>query len=94
MIFRRKPSFKQDFDKLSPPQKKLVEDSFEDVARGLSGDTALYNRFRIKKMKRSDYIYEGHLQINFVFTLHFEYDDVEKICWFRRIGTHDIYNKP
>ena len=46
------------------------------------------------KKYKEDGIYEGHLEINLVFTLHFEVDEIEKVCYFRRIGDHTIYKSP
>jgi len=93
MIFKRLPSFNRDYDKLKTEQQKLVKDSFKSVASALTGNVELYNKYKIKKMKRGEY-YEGHLQINLVFTLFFEYDEEQKICWFSRIGSHEIYDNP
>ncbi len=96
MKFRRRPSFIRDFNKLNRDEQILVNSSFNDVAKALMGDVELYNKFKIKKMKKyiSEGVYEGHLEINLVFTLHFEYNEIEKVCYFRRIGNHTIYKKP
>ena len=96
MKFKRLASFIKDFDGLNREDQIIVNKSFKDVSKALSGDVELYKKFKVKKMKKykEDGIYEGHLEINLVFTLHFEYDEIEKICYFRRIGDHSIYKNP
>ena len=39
-------------------------------------------------------IWEGHVKINLVFTFQYDHEDGEKVCFFRRVGTHDIYKNP
>ena len=45
---------------------------------------------RVKKMQGHSYIWEGSITKNYRFT--FQIDD--DVCILRRIGTHDILNKP
>ena len=94
MKFIRTKDFNRDFENLLPEQKLLVKESFPLVVKALTGNVDLYGRFKIKKMKGHPQYYEGHLQINLVFTLEFEYDAVQKVCKFRRIGNHSIYDNP
>lgn len=96
MKFIRLPSFNDDFKYLTEHDKNIVRNSFSDVTKALTGNVELYKKFKVKKMKKykEDGIYEGHLEINLVFTLHFEVDEIEKVCYFRRIGDHTIYKKP
>lgn len=94
MKYIRQQSFMNDLEKLSKEDKETIKRNFPDVQKAIEGDTDLRYKFRIKKMQRWDGIWEGHLEINLVFTLHFEYDEKEKLCVFRRIGTHEIYRNP
>lgn len=95
MKFRRTPRFNRDFRGLNERQKKAVDDAFPTVAEALQGNTEHYYRHHIKKMGGHANIWEGHVEDNLCFTFHYEYtEDGEKVCFFRRIGTHDIYISP
>ncbi|MBC8438078.1 MAG: hypothetical protein H8D87_00120 [Deltaproteobacteria bacterium] len=96
MKFRRTPSFYDDFGGLESRDQQAVKDAFPDVARALQGDVELFNRFRIKRMKGHPEIWEGHVRGNSLcFTFQYEYTtDGEKVCFFRKVGTHDIYSNP
>lgn len=96
MKFIRLPSFNDDFKGLTEHDKDVVRKSFKDVTKALTGNVELYHKFKIKKMKGyiSKGIYEGHLEINLVFTLYFIVDEIEKTCYFSRIGDHSIYKNP
>ncbi|MEW5827960.1 MAG: hypothetical protein AB1846_03650 [Chloroflexota bacterium] len=95
MKFRRTPQFNDDFDNLELENQRAVKAAFPGVASALQGDTELFQKYRIKQMQGHKEIWEGHIKINLCFT--FQYDkteDGEKVCFFRRVGTHDIYQKP
>ena len=95
MIFRRTPQFREDFEKLEAEDKKEVKAGFPEVALALQGNVELFQKYRIKQMQGQGDIWEGHVKINLCFTFHYDKtQDGEKICFFRRIGTHKIYNKP
>jgi mRNA-degrading endonuclease YafQ of YafQ-DinJ toxin-antitoxin module len=51
---------------------------------------------RMRKMRGHLNIWEGHVTMDIVFTLHIERDPQsgETIYLFRNIGTHEIYRKP
>jgi len=95
MIFRRTLQFLEDYQKLEEDDRIAVHDAFEKVALALKGNTDLYNQYRIKAMQGKPGIWEGHIKQNLVFTFHYEYtNDGEKVCFFRRIGMHKVYEKP
>ena len=95
MKFKRTPKFKEDFDGLGDRLQQVVRESRSFIEAALQGNTELYQQHRIKRMKGHRDIWEGHLKLNLVFTMHFEVDDSgEKVCVFRRIGTHGIYDNP
>ncbi len=96
MKFLRTPQFKDDFNCLGDVEKQNVVDAFPRVAQALEGDVDLYRHFRIKKMQGWTNIWEGHVKgDNLCFTFHFDRTDTgAKVCFFRRVGTHDIYKKP
>ncbi len=95
MKFRRTPQFKEDYDGLEETDQSDVDNAFRSVAMELQGDVELFMRHRIRRMEGWVGIWEGHVKQNLCFTFHYEYlEDGEKICFFRRIGTHQIYDKP
>ena len=98
MKYRRTPQFHEDYEELSrsvPEIYDLLDENFPLLDRALNGDSDLYRHFRIKKMQGYSDIWEGHLKNNICFTFHYENKyQSEKVCVFRRIGTHDIYNSP
>ena len=94
MQFRRTPKFKDDFLHLDGLDQRDVTEAFIELQKALLGDTEQRQRFRLKKMEGWPGIWEGHIKINLCFTFHIGYDKKEKVCFFRRIGTHDIYRKP
>ena len=95
MKFRRTPKFNEDFKNLTPQEQQEVKTAFLNVALALQGNAELFRKHRIKQMQGRKDIWEGHVKINLCFTFHYdETEDGEKICFFRRIGTHDIYQKP
>ena len=96
MKFRRTPQFIEDLSHLQEDDKTAVdEDAFRSVALALQGDTKRFKKHRIQLMEGKPGIWEGHLKQNLCFTFHYDYaSDGEKICFFRRIGTHKIYKSP
>lgn len=96
MKYRRTPQYWDDFQRLSETQKDTIEKEFSNIASALEGSMELRRRHRIKKMQGHDNIWEGHVRgDNFCFTFHYEKtDDGERVCFFRRVGTHDIYKNP
>ena len=91
IVFENK--FLKQYAKLEKEQMDKFQKSLPLIKRALEGDTELYKQFRIKKMNpKKDGIWEGHIEINLVFTLDFTYNEKDKICNFRRIGTHSIYS--
>jgi mRNA-degrading endonuclease YafQ of YafQ-DinJ toxin-antitoxin module len=95
MKFRRTPQFRDDFNRLSDAEKEDVNKAFNNVVLALQGDVDLFRHHRIKTMEGWPGIWEGHVKQNLCFTFHYEYtDDGEKVYFFRRIGTHGIYNSP
>ena len=95
MKFRRTPQFNDDFEKLESEDKSAVKAAFTGVGKALQGDAELFQKYRVKQMQGHKDIWEGHVKINLCFTFHCDKtEDGEKICFFRRVGTHDIYRKP
>lgn len=94
MKFRRTPRYFRDYKRLTERQKDAVGDAFQTVSEGLQGNPEYYSKHKIKKMGRHPRIWEGHIEDNLCFTFHYDYEDGERICFFRRIGTHDIYDNP
>jgi mRNA-degrading endonuclease YafQ of YafQ-DinJ toxin-antitoxin module len=95
MKFHRTPQFKEDYNSLTESDKTAVDDAFKNIVRALQGDVELRKQHRIKKMSGKNEIWEGHVKLNLCFTFHFENtNEGEKVCFFRRIGTHDIYKNP
>ena len=95
MKFARTQQFNDDLNKLEESDKIAVRNAFNDVVSALEGDAGLRHHHRIKKMWGTQDIWEGHVKQNLCFTFHFANNpEGEKVCFFRRIGTHNIYNKP
>ena len=95
MKFARTPQFYSDWGQLSDSDKECVKMNFASVAEALQGDSEKYTRHKIKKMEGFQDIWEGHIRQNLCFTFHYSQDkEGEKICFFRRIGTHKIYKMP
>ena len=96
MKFKRTPQFQEDYDRLSEVDKRAVNEAFPGVGKALKGDVQLFNHFHIKKMKGWESIWEGHVKgDNLCFTFHYSQTETEeKVCFFRRVGTHAIYKKP
>jgi mRNA-degrading endonuclease YafQ of YafQ-DinJ toxin-antitoxin module len=95
MRFRRTRRFHDDFKKLETRDQNYILESFPSLSKALQGDVNLYQKFRIKQMQGWPGIWEGHVKIYLCFTFHYETaEDGEKICFFRRVGTHDIYDNP
>jgi mRNA-degrading endonuclease YafQ of YafQ-DinJ toxin-antitoxin module len=95
MKFRRTPQFREDYAGLQEKDREAVDEAFRSVALALQGNVDLYRLHKIQVMHGKPGIWEGHVRQNICFTFHYEYTaDGEKICFFRRIGTHEIYDKP
>ncbi|MBN1637927.1 MAG: hypothetical protein JW866_03100 [Ignavibacteriales bacterium] len=92
MRFTRTKQFKKDLNELEKRDKENIKEAFPDVKKALQGDVELFNYFRIKRMRGYPDIWEGHIKDNLCFTFHYDYDENgEKNCFFRRVGTHNIY---
>jgi mRNA-degrading endonuclease YafQ of YafQ-DinJ toxin-antitoxin module len=95
MLFRRTREFEDDFERLPRDNQDDIKAAFTSVSNALEGNEDLYKKFKIKKMRGHPNVWEGHIKYNLCFTFHIaKGENGEKICFFRRIGTHDIYNKP
>ena len=94
MKFRRTPRFFRDYRGLGENEKSAIHEAFPEVSDALLGNSELFSKYRIKKMSGWPDIWEGHVKINLCFTFHYEYENREKICFFRRVGTHEIYDSP
>ncbi len=95
MIFRRTPQFKDDFELLEENQKTAVKEAFPRFQKAIQGESRERNEFRIRKMVGWPGIYEAHIKQNICFTFEIiKEEGKEDILFFRRIGTHDIYNNP
>lgn len=79
---------------LTDSQRKHLKESKESVRKALASDSECYKKHRLKKMEGFLGIWEGHIEDDLVFTFSFEFEDTEKICIFRRIGSHNIYKNP
>ena len=95
MLFIRTKQFKKDFYDLEEQDQIFVKEAFPEVSEALQGDVEMFQRFRIKQMRGYPGIWEGHIKHNLCFTFHYDYGESgEKNCFFRRVGTHGIYNNP
>lgn len=96
MKYRRTPQFREDYDRFDQAGKMAIQEAFRTVALALEGDAELFRHHRIKVMEGTGgNIWEGHVKQNICFTFHYDKtEDGEKVCFFRRIGTHEIYGKP
>lgn len=95
MKFRRTPQFREDYRSLSDEDRQAVDEAFGSVAEALQGNIDAFSRHRLRRMEGAPGIWEGHVRQNLCFTFHYDYTkEGEKICMFRRIGTHAIYEKP
>ncbi len=95
MKFKTTAKFREDHSSLSARLRQVVKESRPTLEAALQGDAELYQLHRIKRMKGHRNIWEGHLKYNLVFTMHFETNSAgERVCVFRRIGTHGVYDKP
>jgi mRNA-degrading endonuclease YafQ of YafQ-DinJ toxin-antitoxin module len=95
MKFRRTPKFSDDFDGLPKNDQDAVKEAYINVSLALQGNNEFHRKYRIKKMEGHPMVWEGHIKINLCFTFHKETDsNGEEIVFFRRVGTHQIYNKP
>ncbi|MFZ0534897.1 MAG: hypothetical protein WAM09_17140 [Anaerolineales bacterium] len=95
MKFRRTPQFREDYNSFEENDKKIIDEAFITVAAALMGDVDQYRHHRIQSMQGWPGIWEGHIKQNICFTFHYIYTETgEKICFFRRIGTHEIYDRP
>lgn len=84
-------SFRRDLQGLTKELQEQAREKFK-----LFMQDPLHASLRIKKMRGFDEIWEGHVTKSVVFTFEWREDDEtgERIAYFRRIGSHDIYKKP
>ena len=96
MIFQYTPQFVDDFSNLEKRHKRYFKEELENIEKALEGDTQLYSRHRVQKMKGHDYICEAHVRgDNLCITFHYSKNNKgDKVCFLRRIGNHSIYNTP
>lgn len=91
MKYRRTRRFRECYDRLPDEIKEKTKRAFL-----LFKDNPDYPALRIKKMQGHKDIWEGHVDIHYCFTFHYERDTAsgETLCVFRVIGTHQIYDNP
>ena len=94
MKFRFTPKYSDDYLQLGQKEKNAVFNAKDTIAKALQGDLECRSKHRLQKMEGRSGIWEGHVKIDLVFTYHFQYENDIKICYFRRVGTHDIYKSP
>jgi mRNA-degrading endonuclease YafQ of YafQ-DinJ toxin-antitoxin module len=99
MKFQRTPHFVDNYKfDISDDGRDDWDQAFPDLVKALQGDSQLYKHFRLQKMEGRpgrNGIWEGHIKQDLCFTFQFDYlPKREKVCLFRRIGTHKIYKKP
>lgn len=85
MQFYRTDSFKKNYRKLPQPIKKAAQKQL-----GLLLDNPDHPSLNIKKIQGTRNIWEGRITRSYRFTFHI----VEDTYVLRKIGTHDILNKP
>ena len=90
MKFQTSKPFEEDFKKLPSEIRKAVSEKFR-----LWQADPNYPSLRIKKMKGHKGIWEGHITVQYVFTFEWRIaEDGERLVLLRRIGTHQVYEKP
>ena len=91
MKYRRTKKFRECYDELPEEIKEKAKKAFR-----LFQENPDHPSLRIRKMVGHKDIWEGHVDIHYCFTFHYEKDEKtdEKICVFRVIGTHKIYDNP
>jgi mRNA interferase RelE/StbE len=91
MIYRRSINFREDFERLPPDIQDIARQKFR-----LFQDNPRHPSLRIKKMAGREDIWEGHITQAYVFTFQWLEDPQtgEAIAYFRRIGSHQIYDNP
>ena len=95
MRLSRTPKFFEDYDELSCKEQGYVDEAYPFVYKALHGNQEYRSKYRLKRMEGHPKIWEGHVKDNLVFTFEFEKDSSgNKTCFFRRVGTHDIYKNP
>lgn len=95
MQFHRTQEFKECIKSLNEKQKQEIIRAFQELEKAFEGDMELRSKYKLHPLKNFKGIFGGHLKYNLVFTFHYDTSqDGEKIVFFRRIGTHNIYNNP
>jgi mRNA-degrading endonuclease YafQ of YafQ-DinJ toxin-antitoxin module len=99
MKFQRTPQFAADYRSgIDNVDRDNWDLAFPDIIKALQGNSKLHHHFRMKKMEGwpgRNGIWEGHIKQNLCFTFHFDtLENGERSCFFRRLGTHNIYKKP
>jgi mRNA-degrading endonuclease RelE of RelBE toxin-antitoxin system len=86
MIYRRTERFRKAFANLPPDIQKKVLKAFE-----LFKENPRHPSLMIRKMYGLEEIWEGRIDQQYRFTLHYEMDEAtnETICIFRNIDNHD-----
>lgn len=94
MKFRKTEHFDKCFKKLPPDVQDTAKRCFEKFKE--RPHYPYHPSLKIKKMKGYEGIWEGHVTTGYVFTFHIEKDNStgETIIYFRKIGTHKIYDSP
>lgn len=95
MQFHRTPEFTECRKLLNDKQKQEINKSFPELKKAFEGNKELRSKYDLHPLKKFKGIYGGHLKYDLVFTFHYDISqDGEKIIFFRRIGTHNIYDNP
>jgi mRNA-degrading endonuclease YafQ of YafQ-DinJ toxin-antitoxin module len=91
MKYHRLKSFHRDFAGLPEDIKQQAREKFK-----LFVQNPRHPSLRVKKMSGHPNIWEGHITQKVVFTFQpgEDPDTGEPVIFFRRIGSHDIYDSP
>lgn len=95
MKFRPTQSFWAAYAQLPPSVKNSARRMFALFQAGAE-QPPFHPSLRIRKMEGHANIWEGHINLQYVFTFHIEIDPDtgETLYIFRNVGTHDIYRNP
>ncbi|MBD3377449.1 hypothetical protein GF406_20645 [candidate division KSB1 bacterium] len=85
MKIQRTKQFEKDYSALSEPLKKRAKEKLI-----LFFENPRHPSLQVKKMSGYENIWEGRISYQYRFT----FSMVEDVCILRRIGSHDILNRP
>lgn len=95
MKFHFTPRFGKDYKNLEARNQRAVTNARKDLKLAFEGNVEYSYKFRLKEMEGFPGIWEGHVKDNLCFTFHYDKTERgEKVVFFRRVGTHDIYKNP